>query len=64
MIIYSATSKDAPHWIHWTDDRKDYATCSKCGFGEEGELLLQDTTPYCPWCGAQMVNWPAVKRGE
>ena len=26
-------------WIHWTDDYKDYVTCSCCGYGEEGEVL-------------------------
>lgn len=41
-------------WIHWTDDYKDYCTCSECGYGEEGEVLLKDKTPYCPYCGAEM----------
>ena len=39
-------------WIHWTDDYKDYCTCSECGYGEEGEVLLKDKTPYCPYCGS------------
>lgn len=39
-------------WIHWTDDYKDYCTCSKCGYGEEGELLLKNITPFCPYCGS------------
>lgn len=42
-------------WIHWTDDYKDYCTCSECGYGEEGEVLLKDKTPYCPYCGAEMI---------
>ena len=46
-----------PHWIYWTDDYKDYATCSNCRFGEEGELLLENTTPYCPWCGSHMPKY-------
>lgn len=46
------------HWIHWTDDRKDYVTCSCCEYGEEGEVLLNDKTPFCPMCGAKM------ERGE
>ena len=41
-------------WIHWTDDYKDYVTCSCCGYGEEGEVLLSDKTPFCPICGADM----------
>lgn len=41
-------------WIHWTDDYKDYVTCSCCGYGEEGEVLLSDKTPFCPICGAEM----------
>lgn len=39
-------------WIHWTDDYKDYCTCSECGYGEEGEVLFKDKTPYCPYCGS------------
>ena len=46
-----------PQWIPWTDDYKDYATCSECEFGAEGELLAKDTTPYCPWCGAHMPRY-------
>ena len=41
-------------WIHWTDDYKDYVTCSCCEYGEEGEVLLSDKTPVCPICGADM----------
>ena len=41
-------------WIHWTDDYKDYVTCSCCEYGEEGEVLLSDKTPFCPICGAEM----------
>ena len=41
-------------WIHWTDDFKDYVTCSCCDYGEEGEVLLKDKTPFCPICGADM----------
>ena len=41
-------------WIHWTDDYKDYVTCSCCKYGEEGEVLLSDKTPFCPICGADM----------
>lgn len=44
-------------WIHWTDDYKDYCTCSNCLYGEEGEVLLSDKTPYCPVCGAEMENF-------
>lgn len=45
-----------PHgeWIHFTDDFKDYAACSCCDYGEEGEVLLEDKTPFCPVCGADM----------
>lgn len=41
-------------WIHWTDDRKDYVSCSCCAYGDEGEVLLRDITPYCPICGCKM----------
>jgi hypothetical protein len=47
-------SKPKGKWIHWTDDYKDYVTCSCCGYGEEGEVLLSDKTPFCPICGADM----------
>lgn len=61
--ITSANTESAPKWIHWTDDYKDYASCSECDFGEEGELLLKDITPYCPWCGAKMSNYdPSWRR--
>lgn len=45
-----------PHgeWIHFTDDFKDYVACSCCDYGEEGEVLLEDKTPFCPVCGADM----------
>ena len=55
------STTDLPRWIPWTDDYKDYATCSECEFGAEGELLLADTTPYCPWCGNKMNNWSIRK---
>ena len=41
-------------WIHWTDDHKDYVTCPSCGYGEEGEVLLKDKTPFCPICGEDL----------
>ena len=41
-------------WLLWTDDRKDYAKCSCCDYGEEGEVLWKDTTKFCPNCGADM----------
>ena len=44
-------------WIHWTDDYKDYATCSCCAYGEEGEVLMKNRTPYCPICGTKMEGW-------
>ena len=40
-------------WIHWTDDYKDYCTCSTCAYGEEGEVLLKNATPHCPMCGTK-----------
>ena len=47
-------SRSRGKWIHWTDDYKDYVTCSCCEYGEEGEVLLSDKTPFCPICGADM----------
>lgn len=47
-------SRPKGKWIHWTDDYKDYVTCSCCEYGEEGEVLLSDKTPFCPICGADM----------
>lgn len=47
-------SRPRGKWIHWTDDYKDYVTCSCCEYGEEGEVLLSDKTPFCPICGADM----------
>lgn len=47
-------SRSKGKWIHWTDDYKDYVTCSCCEYGEEGEVLLSDKTPFCPICGADM----------
>lgn len=43
-------------WIYWTDDRKDYLKCSICGYGEEGEVNYATFTPYCPMCGAKMIE--------
>jgi len=43
-------SRPKGKWIHWTDDYKDYVTCSCCEYGEEGEVLLSDKTPFCPNC--------------
>ena len=47
-------SRPKGKWIHWTDDYKDYVTCSCCEYGGEGEVLLSDKTPFCPICGADM----------
>lgn len=47
-------SRPRGKWIRWTDDYKDYVTCSCCEYGEEGEVLLEDKTPFCPYCGADM----------
>ena len=49
-------NQDKARWIHWTDDRKDYVKCSECDYGEEGEVLLGQETPYCPYCGFEMEN--------
>ena len=47
-------SRPKGKWIHWTDDYKDYVTCPSCGYGEEGEVLLADKTPFCPICGEDL----------
>ena len=41
-------------WDTFTDDYNDYCICPNCGYGEEGEILLQDKTPFCPMCGANL----------
>lgn len=41
-------------WEWFTDDRNDYVRCTRCGYGEEGEIKLGDESPYCPNCGAEM----------
>ena len=45
------------YWVHWTDDRKDYCSCSECGYGDEGEVLLDNRTPFCPVCGTKMAGF-------
>lgn len=53
--IERAKEKDKPRkWINWTDDYKDYCKCPVCAYGEEGEVLLKDKTPYCPVCGTNL----------
>ena len=47
---------EAKEWIHWTDDRKDYAKCPTCDYGEEGEVYAKNATPFCPACG-QRLTW-------
>lgn len=39
-------------WIHWTDDICDYARCSKCDYGDEGEVKLGEESNFCPKCGS------------
>ena len=46
--------RPSKNWIEWTDDYKDYVTCPSCGYGEEGEVLLKDKTPFCPICGEDL----------
>lgn len=43
-------------WIHWTDDRKDYAQCPNCELGSEGEILWEDRTNFCPYCGKRLIG--------
>lgn len=43
-------------WLDWTDDRNDYLKCSRCGYGEEGEVKFGEYTPYCPMCGSKMES--------
>lgn len=38
-----------------TDDRRDYAKCSECDFGERYMRALKDSTSRCPRCGAKMI---------
>lgn len=45
---------EAKNWILWTDDRKDYAKCPVCDFGEEGELKWEDRTIFCQCCGQRL----------
>ena len=41
-------------WVSWTDDKADYLMCSRCGYGEEGEVRYGEGTRYCPYCGQKM----------
>lgn len=34
----------------WTHDEFDMLCCSEC----KEELAFEETTPYCPYCGAKM----------
>lgn len=40
-------------WSRWTYEGEDYAICPVCSYGEEGDLLLENITPYCPYCGTE-----------
>ena len=39
-------------WIHWTDDICDYVRCSRCDYGDEGEVRLGEESSFCPSCGS------------
>ena len=47
-------SRPKGKWHHYTDDKRDYAECSECGYGDEGEVYLGEETNFCPNCGADM----------
>lgn len=54
LAIYAVERLKPRKWINWTDDYKDYCTCPVCAYGEEGEVLFKDKTPFCPVCGTNL----------
>lgn len=43
----------------WTHDEFDMLCCSEC----KEELEFEETTPYCPYCGAKMDGKDGEKNG-
>ncbi len=41
-------------WVHHNDDHYDWMECSFCGYGDEGEVVYGNETPFCPMCGADL----------
>ena len=41
-------------WEHHWDDHDDWLQCSECGYGDEGEVGMNQGTNFCPNCGADM----------
>ena len=53
-FIFSEPTRKEGKWIHKNDDYNDWWVCSECGYGEEGEIGINDVTPFCPHCGTDM----------
>ena len=53
-FLFSEPTRKEGKWIHKNDDYNDWWVCSECGYGEEGEIGMNDVTPFCPHCGADM----------
>ncbi len=41
-------------WVHHNDDHFDWLECPFCGYGDEGEVVYGNETPFCPMCGADL----------
>ena len=50
--LYNMPAADVQEVKHgkWTHDEFDMLCCSEC----KEELEFEETTPYCPYCGAKM----------
>lgn len=41
-------------WLHRWDESIVWLECSNCGFGSDGEVRMDEDTPFCPMCGCDM----------
>lgn len=44
-------------WKHKHDDRNDWLECPFCGYGDEGEVRMDQGTAFCPFCGTRLTRW-------
>ena len=59
FVLMNAATVDAVpvrhgRWEHHWDDHDDWLQCSECGYGDEGEVGMNQGTNFCPNCGARM----------